>query len=89
MHFHNHPILGFILAGLLTATGFGIGGDLHLQVENPIQEVGLPLWLKDTFQCAAWTGAFITGVVAGWGFYVKTILPAIESWKKKRRSRKK
>lgn len=88
MYFHEHPIFGVILSGLLVATGFGIGGDLHLQVQVQV-ETGLPLWLKDCFQCLAWIGAFITGVVAGHGFWIKNVSPKVEAWKKKRRSRKK
>jgi len=88
MYFENHPLIGFLLSAILTALGFGIGGDLHLQVHAP-SSGGLPDMVKDIFQCIAWSGAGVTGFVAGHGFWVKNIRPLIQNAKEKRKSSKK
>lgn len=84
MFFNSHPLIGLLISSALVILGFGAGGDLHMQVQ-PIAETGFPLWVKDLFQCIAWTGAGATGAVAVHGFWIKNITPKIQ----KRKARKK
>ncbi len=86
MHLDTHPFLGAIITALLTFAGYVIGGDIHapsLQVH--IADPGLPEWIKDLFQCFAWTGAGVAGFFTGYGGWVKHITPMIQ----KRRNNKK
>lgn len=89
MYLDNHPFVAAIVSIGLTLLGIGIGKDVHLQVAPHLLDVGLPLWIKDCFQIFAWCGAGITGMVAGHGFWMNTIVPKVKSWKQKRKSRKK
>lgn len=89
MYFESHPILGFIVSSVLVFSGFAFGGDVKILAQIHQSDPGLPMWVKDVFQCLAWSGAGITGFVAGHGWWVKNITPFIERRKNSKKHKSK
>lgn len=84
----SNPVVYLITSGALVVGGYIFGGDATVLLQKTTTmtfDLGFPEWLKDTFQCIAWTGAGVSGFVVGHGWWVKNAQP----WIRKRINKKK
>lgn len=73
-YLHNHPFIGFVASIVMYLAGYKLGTthDYHFLIQvDPTPEFSIPVVVIQLFQIFAFTGAGITGFVAGHGWYKK------------------